>query len=442
MVTKPESYQSQLVKLSNFMYRNSGYYKGIVNYYVNMALCRWNVDTEVFHQDFYSLNTDEIKAKYFEFISTVSKFNLENEFPKIFKRVFLEDTCYGYLVENEINTFIYYLPSDKCKIKRQYDGIYGYGINASSFSERQLLNLPKELQSLISAAKQKNETWAIVPPDKSICIKYNDNFSYVFPPLFTLINSIADIKDYKALAKRKSENENYNLLAYEIPIKNDQVDVPLVSDDMITPFIVMGREIIPEGFGIIPSPVPIKPIQFQSNNAERDKVRDSISQMYSEAAVPEAMMGASTSGSELKQAIENDSGEIYRIYRQIEQFVNLKMMILGFTFKSYRLCYQLLNITTYNQKDFVEQELKDAQASIPNKFKLCSSKGISPTKLLGNTYIENTIFNIGDDWTVLKSSYTSSNDNESGRTQLKDDELSKSGEQSRQDETNDKDNRI
>lgn len=446
MAATPEKYQSQLVDLSNYMYRSSGYYKGVANYYINMALYRWTVDTEVLSSEFYKTNPEEIKQKYFEFIGNISKLNLQSEISKIFKRVFLEDCCYGYLVETDTNTFIYYLPSNKCAIKKTYDGIYGFGIKASSYSEKQLLNLPKELQSLIKSAKTKNETWAMVPPDKSVCIKYNENFTYVFPPLFTLLTSISDINDYKALAKRKSENENYNLLSFEIPTDDNDDDHLRLTDPTVLPFIQMARNIAPKGFGILPTPMKVTPIQFKSNNAERDKVRDAITQFYGEAAVPEAMMGSSTSGSELKQAIQNDSSEIYRIYRQIEQIVNLKMMILGFVFLSYRLKFQMLDITIYNKEDFIAAELKDAQASLPNKSRLCAAKGITPDKMFGNAYVENNILALGSDWTVLQTSYTTSGDNtgdsSGGAPAKSEDSISSITEIGNKNDSNDPDNRV
>lgn len=443
MIAAPEKYQSQLVDLSNFMYRSSGYYKGIANYYINMAMYRWTIDTEVLNVDFYKLNAEEIKQKYFEVIGIISKFNLQSETAKIFKRVFLEDCCYGYLIETDINTFVYYLPSNKCAIKKMYDGVYGFGIKASSYSEKQILNLPKELQSLIKSAKAKNETWAIVPPDKSVCLKYNENFTYVYPPLFTLLASINDISDYKALAKRKSENENYNLLSFEIPVSEDDDDHLRLTDPTVLPFIQMARSIAPKGFGILPTPMKVSPIQFKSNNAERDKVRDAITQFYGEAAVPEAMMGSSTSGSELKQAVQNDSSEIYRIYRQIEQIVNMKMIILGYVFPTYRLKFQLLDITIYNKDDFIAEELKDAQASLPNKSRLCAAKGITPDKMFGNAHMENTILSLGLDWTVLKSSHTATEDKkEAGAPQKADGDKSDITETGDANDSNDPDNRV
>lgn len=443
MAATPEKYQSQLVDLSNYMYRSSGYYKGVANYYINMALYRWTVDTEVLSAEFYKTNPEEIKQKYFEVIGNISKLNLQSEISKIFKRVFLEDCCYGYLIETETNTFVYYLPSNKCAIKKAYDDVYGFGIKASSYSEKQLLNLPKELQTLIKSAKTKNETWALVPPDKSVCIKYNENFTYVFPPLFTLLSSISDINDYKALAKRKSENENYNLLSFEIPTAEDDDDHLRLTDPTVLPFIQMARNIAPKGFGILPTPMKVTPIQFKSNNAERDKVRDAITQFYGEAAVPEAMMGSSTSGSELKQAIQNDSSEIYRIYRQIEQMVNLKMMILGYVFATYRLKFQMLDITIYNKDEFIAAELKDAQASIPNKSRLCAAKGITPDKMFGNAYIENVVLSLGSDWTVLKSSYTTTQESDTvGAPTKEDGDKSIITEIGDSNDSNDPDNRV
>ena len=89
--------------------------------------------------------------------------------------------------------------------------------------------------------------------------------------------------------------------------------------------------------------------------------------------------------------------------------------------------------------------MKLAQASIPNKQRLCASTGMSPTAMLGNIMMEQIVFkNVYDLMQPLKSSYvqsgTSSSD-EGGRPLTDDGNLSQSGEQTREGNTNDPANR-
>lgn len=154
-------------------------------------------------------------------------------------------------------------------------------------------------------------------------------------------------------------------------------------------------------------------------------------------------MSGATSGSELKLSITNDSGDIFKIYRTIENWVNLQLKLRGFLYRQYQFVYKLLDITIYNQQDVIDSELKLAQASLPNKQRVCAAIGMSPGSMIGNIVMEQNVFkDIFDLMTPLKSSYTESSSSEStGRPEIDDGDLSASGEVSRNNDTNLSDNR-
>lgn len=442
MIASPAQHSSQLVALSNYMYRNYGYYQRLANYYIDMALCHWTVDTEVLDESFYTLPPDELRRNFISFCGRVSKYNLSAEMPKIMKRVILEDACFGFIIEGEAGCFVYYLPAGKCAIKTITNGIYGYGISVSGYSASSLQKLPKEIQSLISRAKNAGETWAIVPPENSLCLKYNDHFSYLYPPLFGLSGAILDILDYKSLAKQKAENDNYNLIGLGIPTDPNMDDHLRLSDDVAVPFTQMIRGILPKNFGVIPHPFKLETFQFKSNTADRDNVKEAISHFYDEAGVSQDLLASCSSGSELKISIENDASDIYRLYRQLEESVNLKMQLDGFVYSSHRFVFKILNTTIYNVADRTDMELKKCEASLPNKLRLCAVQGVSPAGMLGNDHMENAVLGIGESWTVLKSSHTTSSSEEAGRPPSDETDLSPAGEQTRADDGNDPDNRM
>ena len=124
---------------------------------------------------------------------------------------------------------------------------------------------------------------------------------------------------------------------------------------------------------------------------------------------------------------------------------SLQMKLRNYIYSSYNFVYKIPDITIFNQSEVIDEELKLAQASIPNKMKLCATAGISPTALLGNTFVENKVFkNIFDIWQPLRSSYTEAGDsgNEGGRPEKEDTEISEVTEVQRGNDSNDVENRI
>ena len=121
------------------------------------------------------------------------------------------------------------------------------------------------------------------------------------------------------------------------------------------------------------------------------------------------------------------------------------MKLRNFIYPSYQFVYRIMDITIFNQTEVIDEELKLAQASMPNKARLCASAGFSPTAMLGNTIIENKIFkDILDMWMPLKSSYTTSNDgsDEGGRPTKSETEISEVTQNTHDNDGNDPDNRV
>lgn len=440
MVSKPEKYGKRITQLSNYMYLKSGYYKRLLNYFVNMVKYCWTVDMEVSDVRYLKSKSSIVQNNFINFIAQVNKFKLEYELPHIFLNIYLNDACFGFLVENEYDNFIYYLKPEYCEIKTIVNGMYSFVINTGAFSLKEIAKLPEELQEIIIDGKENKKLQVEIPYDKCICIKYHEGFTYLYPPMFELIASILLIDDYKALMKAKTENEAYQLLCMKIPTNEDSQIA--MEDDITVPFTQLAKGIVPKTIGILPSPMDVEAIQFKPDTSEKDKVEIATNNFYDEAGVSQSLLASSSSGSELKISIEADSSDLYRTYRQIERWVNLQTKLRGFLYPAYVFNFTMLDVTVYNQTDLVDRELKLAQASAPNKMRLMATSGISPAKLLGNDYMENAILELGSKWTPLTTSFTQSSEEINGRPAKSDTDLSPSGEQTRKNEGNDKNNRV
>lgn len=444
MCQYPERYGKQILRLMNYMYQKSGYIRRIIDYFANMAKANYYVDTELFNPSaFTQVKSDTLKKNYMKFCAQASKFDMANNINTIINQLYLHDVVYAYVVETDIDISYYFIDPQYCELRGLVNGnVYQFAINRSLLSNSYFESLPNGLQQLIETSRQTSlNNMVDVPYENSFCIKYHNNFLHIFPPFFPMIADVLLIDEYKDLSKTKAINDAYKLLVLKVPTKDGKLTM---DDPIISPFIQTALQVVQENIGVLPYPDSVDSVEFSSTNSDdRDKVSDAINWTFAETGVSESLMSGATSGSELKLSITNDNGDIFRIYRMIENWVRLQMKLRGFIYKSYQFVYQLLDITIFNQQDVVDSELKLAQASIPNKQRVCAAVGMSPSAMLGNITMEQVVFrDVFDLMQPLRSSYTISGDEEAGRPESDIKDLSASGEASKENDTNDPDNRI
>ena len=446
MCQYPEQYGTQILRLMNYMYQKSGYVRRLIDYFSNMAKANFYVDTEIINPSLLSdSKTDQLKKNYMKFCFQASKFDMSGIINSFIRRMYLNDVCYAYVVETDIDISYFFIDPQYCEIRRLVSGnIFEFAINRSLLSSSYFETLPIGLQNLITQSAEISPNNLVdIPFENAFCLKYNDHYLHLFPPFFPMIADILLIDEYKDLSKTKAINDAYKLLVLKVPTKDGKLTM---ADPTLAPFIETALKVVQDNIGVLPYPGDVESVEFAATNSEdRDKVSDATTWAFAEAGVSQALLSGASSGSELKLSITNDSGDVFRIYRMIENWISLQMKLRGFIYKAYRFVYKLLDITIFNSQEVIDSELKLAQASIPNKQRLCASTGMSPTAMLGNIMMEQIVFkNVYDLMQPLKSSYvqsgTSSSD-EGGRPLTDDGNLSQSGEQTREGNTNDPANR-
>ncbi|RKJ68886.1 hypothetical protein D7Y06_01140 [Roseburia sp. 1XD42-69] len=454
IVQNPEQYGSSIIRLSQYMYLKSGYYKRLIDYFVNMAVVNWTVDTEIKQEKmFCTTKTDkakkqyqkDFKKNYIKFTAQANKFKLDNRITDIMKKLFLEDACFGFVTENDTDISIFFIDPRYCEIKKLSNGsIYQYAINRSLLSNSYLKTLPLELQELLEQSKEFSlNNMVMVPYENSLCLKYNNDFTYLYSPFFPLIASILDIDDIKDLVKAKSEADAYKLVYFKIPV-DDEGHITM-GDELIYPFVEMAKSILPDRFGVVPSPMDLQLIESKSTiSDDKNKVEQAVENYYGEAGVSKALISSASSGSELKLSMKVDSSDIYRIYRQLESWMDLQMKLRNYIYDDYQFVYRILPVTIFDVDDYIEKKLKLAQASLPVKGELLAATGVNTAKMLGNSFTEQMFKeDIYDKWEVLKTSYTTANDgSEGGRPMNDDTDLAPSTDTQRGNDSNNMDNRI
>lgn len=445
MAQYPERYGSQIIRLSRYMYLKSGYYKRLIDYFANMAVINWTIDTEIKQDKMFSVNPKTYRKNYINYTAQVNKFNLDNRVTDIFKRLFVDDACFGFITENDTDSSLFILDPTICKIEKLVNGsIYQFSVNRSMIDSNVYKTLPEELQTIVEQSKEISlDNRVMIPYENSFCVKYNEDFTYLYCPFFGLIEKILEIDDYRDLMKAKTESDAYKLIFLKIPT-NDEDQIAM-GDEIITPFTNMVKQVVPETYGVVPVPMDLELIESKSTvSDDSNKVADSVENFYGEAGVSKALISSASSGSELKLSMKVDSSDIYRIYRQIEAWIDLQMKLRGYIYNEYQFVYRILPTTIFDLGDYIDQQLKLAQASLPVKGTLLAASGVNTAKMLGNSFNEQ-IFkeDIFDKWEVLKTSYTSSSDDsEGGRPMKNETDIADSTDTQRQNDSNKTENRI
>ena len=440
MAEHPEKYGKNIIKLSNYMYLKSGYYKRLIDYFANQAKHNYTIDTHI-----RSLSPDlaEIQKSYLAFANDAARFRLKTEIPNIMKRLYKNDVCFAYLAEKNGEISYAYLDPMYCTISSIADGgVFEFYINVGTRTSRTINTfiqaLPEELIRYIDKNTDEKGR-CFIPLNKSLCIKYNNDFLFPFPPFFMMIADILTIDDYKDLAKAQSINDAYKLLTMKIPTKDGEITL---DDTLISAFTSVVLDTVQNNIGVIATPFDMKTEEFSSSSTDdRDTVSDAVSWAFKNVGVSEALMSGASSGSELKLSILNDSGDIFRIYRLLERWIALQLKMRKHNYKDFAFEYKILDMTIFNEEDYRANELKAAQSGLPNKMRLSAAYGLSPEVVLGNSALENDIFkDVFDNWQPLKTSYTQSG--EAGRPSEDDTEISEVTETQRGNDSNDTANRI
>lgn len=445
----PERFGREIVRLSQYFCQRSGYYKRILRYLSNMPMINWTVDIEAKNYQFNNVKASIIEKNYLKFIGDVNKYKLDLSVNDIFYRMMVCDAVFGFVYETEVDTSIFFLEPEYCEIKKINNGnVFQFAVNKTLLNSSIYETLPKALIDIIEQSNYdtqiEDSNMVLIPIENCLCFKYNNDYPYLYPPFFDLIKSILLIEDYTDLAKAKTEADAYKLVYLKIPTEDGKVTM---GNDFIYPFTDLVKSVVPEQWGVVPVPMDLELVESSSTATDdTNKVQEATTAMYEEAGISESIFSSANNGATLKISMKVDSSDIYRIYRMIEAWMTLQMKLKGHVYTCYEFVYNILDMTIFDEQDVIDRELKLAQASLVNKFKLHSAMGVNPAKLIGNARLENEIFaGLFSNLTPLKTSYTmsgSGTDNTGGATQKEDTELTEKGQQSRDSGANDSDNRV
>lgn len=393
--------------MSEFLYKVSNPYKRILKYYANIPLFRWNLTPII---DISNYDKEKILSDYTKTCKRLMTMNIPNEMRKVMILTLRDGAYYGQVYEDKNSFCIRTLPSDYCKIDSIQGGVHNIAFNMSYFTKHmsQLEGFGSDMVSLYDAyLENTTNKWASLDPETTICIRAdNENIIETLPGLLGIFEGLIDLIDSRGIQNTKDIVENYKLIIQKLPTFDSTMEVDDFSIEMDTALDFYGKllDAVPENVGVALSPLEIDTIDFKNSDNQNNILSSSMKSLFDDSGVSQMLFNGDKSGSTgLDASIKTDIAFAWEIVENIERWIRRYLVLTGTTTDFH---FEILRMNIFNQTDYVNNELKLANAGVPNKLKLAAASGIPPAISIAANVLEEDILGLSDIWKPLQSSYT------------------------------------
>lgn len=443
---RPYSNEAKLREAAEYLYyRNQILYR-LCHWYASMwsLNCRQVIPEYSFTQE---NSPDNMLKQFEETLNMLEAYNIQGNWHDVALRCYLEDVCFTIFFRDETGGFFYILEPDECRIDgRYYAGDFSYSVDMSKWKSAQKQQLIEWLGEPLSSMwkeyeKDTSNKWIHMPEKWGGAFKFNaDRPDLVIPPTAAILQQVAGLNDTADLQALKDQASVYKLLL--LPMKTlsgaKNSDEWAITVDILLQYFDILKQILPDyvAAAVVPGELTNdNVIDFSTTSADKDIDRLSQSQ--------DTLLATSGGGSVLNANYINSTAAfkawltaesefaISSLMPQIEGFTN---RMLSYDVKGTPCKVKYFEVTVYTKDELKESLLSSCQYSFSNRMAYNTFNGISEKATMAMEFFETQVLHLPDIMNhPLQSSYTTSNsgEDEVGRPTTPDDELTPSGERTR-----------
>lgn len=437
----PASNETNLINVSRYLYYRSQIYFRTVQWYATMwdLRCRQVIPK-------YDLTTGGDSAKmlksYNDTLDCLERYNIQGNWYDVAEKCYTEDVCYSLFFKDDTGSFFYVLDPSYCIIVGKYfTGNFAFAIDMTKYRSQagqQIIEwLGEPLSSMWKEYERTGIKYIQVPDEYAACFKFrSSDWDLVIPPMATLFQELAslmDLADYQAIA---DEQSIYKLVT--LPMKVLQ-GAKLADDFEISPdltyeyFQKMVKDALPDYVSAAMVPGDgLDVINFADSAADKDVDRYEQSQntILSTAGGGAVINTNNLNSNAALEAwlIAETEFAISSLLPELEGFVNMQ---LNFDLGDNACKVKFFEVSVYTKDKLKKDLLESCQYSFSNRLAYNTLNGVAEKDTLAMMALEEEVLKLHEKMIYpLQSSYTQS-ENSAGRPQSPDEELSPSGERSR-----------
>ena len=418
-------------------------YKLMLQYYASMYEYRYNITplTDLTK----SMSNKQFK-EYYHTVQLFHGFNLAGELNDIIFQMLRDGMFVGFMYNSEQNgLFLMPLDIKYCRIYgKTPQGQWIVYFDASYFDQGNNKDFVTEgddegnglwdpcFVDGYNAYKTQGRDyqWFQLTPELTACFiaTTSDEFYMPLPYFLPLFKSLLQLLDTETLIANKNQLQNYKLILNKIPfLKNtEDVDDFAVSLDMLDYFQTLEEQAVPDNVGVGTTPCDVEVVSFDksTSTADTDELGKAMNNLFANAGINRLIIssGDSSNANGIKYAIANDLGKMSIWIRRIQSWLNffIKKNIT-------EVCaIEIFDMTRYNHDDFINEKKESATLG-GSKMDYMISLGNDPLIAINKLRFEIDVLGIEEYLKPLQTSYTQSGNDEGGRPQKDEGDLSPEG---------------
>ena len=445
-----QSNEKQLRNTARYLYYRSNIFFRIVNWYAGM----WDLRCRHVKPNYDLVkggDENKILKSLNESLNVLDTLNLHSNMTEALITSYIEDVYYSIVYYEEgIGTFFFRLDADECAIDGRYQtGDLSFSVDMSKWrnaQRQQIIEwLGSPLKEMYAEFERTKNKWVHCPDDFAFMLKFRmDDLNTVIPPflpLYLMLASNEDSIDQQAVA---NELSIYKLIYMPLKSMGKTVDDFELSPELAKKYFDrLVADAVPAytSAAMVPGD-ELKVIEFDdSTDKDINRVEDSMNNVLATAGGGAVLNSNHITSTAAFNAWLREETEfaLSTLLPQIDGFAN-RWLILHC---SNPCTVKHFEVSVYTKDDLYEQLLQSCQYSYSNRLALNTLLGISEKETISMNFLENKILKLPEIMRYpLQSSFTTSNDGSvdedgyttevgQGRPSVDDDELSESGERSR-----------
>lgn len=431
----PASNEKNLRNASNYMYVASMHYQRLISYYA--GLFEWAFVISPLNFNKTKVKDEKFRNQYQKVADALELMNIPETMHTIMTVVLREGAYYGVRWADGNSSFCQKIDADYCTITSISDGTFLYSVDMSQIKEDKLGFYPSIFTTMYNNYKTTGEKLQEVPADVSVCIKADPSvIDYTVPPFAATMPSLYTIANTEALQETADELNNYKMLSGKVPV--DANGQPLIPWDIVEKYYTNLCNAVGDKVGVAVTPFDLKDFNFEASGglADVDNVNRAISNYWTTAGTSGLLHGVSNDTAGVtKLAIKNDESYLAGMVKQAERMFNryLKNNFNG----TIKFKITFLPITIFNKEEYIKMYKESVPFGV-GKIYYLAALGIHQFDVEGLSYIEDNIIKLKEILTPMVNSHNSSSETleDSGRPQEEDEDLSESGEATRDADAN------
>lgn len=437
---------TNLINASRYLYFRSPIYSQIIDKYSSMYCfdCR-----KVEPNYSFTKGLDKNALKQFDAtLSFLEILSLQNNLITPLTNMWICDISYNLFFHDDIGSFFYPIDPSDAIIDSIYESdggiVYGMALDMTKWRNQNKQQIIEWLGSPLKEMWQEYQRTGVkyihVPAEYSFVLKKRVNdMNSIIPPLLPYLSQLANLNDLVDAQSTADELSFYRMIYLPLKTLNSAKssdDFEITPDLAIDYFKIAADTAIPSGVSsaVIPGD-ELKTIDFSDNVSEDvSRVESSQQQILGGMSGMGALLNANKAinNTELiKNALRAESAyALSGVISQVEAWTNLQLM-----FEVNNYCHvTYCPVTIYTKEDYRKTIIESMQYGYSYRLMYGTLLGYSERQTMAALAFEQDVLGLQDIMKYpLQSSYTASGNpsDEGGRPQTPDDELSPSGERSR-----------